>query len=149
VKTLGELRAWNQRNTAKGALKYGQAQLDISDEMDVESDRARYGVDRAKDLRLTGPEGIDAALRVHRLDALLFPGTSGAAAAARAGYPTIIVPFGTVPNPAAGSLPAGFDPRPSPFGVSFTSSACSEPRLLELAFAFEQATRRRQAPVMP
>ena len=33
-----------------GAIKYGQAQLDISDEMDLEADRARYEADRAKDL---------------------------------------------------------------------------------------------------
>jgi amidase len=65
----------------------------------------------------------------------------------------VIVPFGFVPNapPPGGSAPApvfpeGFDPKPSPFGVSFTGLACSEPRLLELAFAFEQATKRRVPP---
>jgi amidase len=35
-----------------------------------------------------------------------------------------------------------------PYGVSFTSGACSEPRLIELAYAFEQATKRRVPPVL-
>ncbi len=53
-----------------------------------------------------------------------------------------MVPFGFVPNaPVAGgnapapAFPAGFDPKPSPYGVSLTGLACSEPRLLELAYA--------------
>src|SRR5688500_3213956 len=74
VRTLTELREWNVRNQPAGAIKYGQAQLDISDEMDVERDRARYELDRAKDVALAGAEGIDAVMRRERLDALLFPG---------------------------------------------------------------------------
>ena len=147
VKTLGELRAWNRAHERAGTLKYGQAQLDISDEMDVEADRARYLADREKDIRLNGPEGIDAVMREHKLDALLFPSNFGANVAARPGYPTVIVPFGLVAADARG-FPATFDPKPSPFGVSFTGLACSEPRLIELAYAFEQATRKRTPPVL-
>ena len=143
VKTLEELRAWNTAHEAAGALKYGQSQLDISDEIDLQADKARYQADRAKDVALAGREGIDAALSANRLDALLFPGNGGAAIAAKAGYPTVIVPFGMVPNTSA---PAGFDARPAPFGVSFTGTSCSEGRLIELAYAFEQATKRRIPP---
>ena len=57
VKTLTELRAFNAARPARGAIKYGQAQLDISDEMDVEVDRARYEADRAKDIALAGTRG--------------------------------------------------------------------------------------------
>ena len=53
VKTLTELREWNIAHAKAGAIKYGQSQLDISDEMDVEKDRARYEADRAKDIRLS------------------------------------------------------------------------------------------------
>lgn len=148
VRTLSELRAWNRRHERAGTLKYGQAQLDISDEMDVEADRERYLHDREKDVRLSGPEGIDAVMERHNLDALLFPANRGALVAARAGYPTVIVPFGTVPNDLNPPPPPGFDPRPSPFGVSFTGRACAEPRLIEIAYAFEQATRRRVPPVL-
>ncbi|HEV8396569.1 MAG TPA: amidase family protein [Vicinamibacterales bacterium] len=143
VKSLTELRTWNRAHQGEGTLKYGQAQLDISDEMDVVADRGRYERDRARDVRLTGANGIDAAIKEHRLDALLFPGPIGAAIAAKPGYPTVIVPFATVPNLLA---PPGFDARPTPFGVSFTGGACSEPRLIALAYAFEQATKRRRPP---
>jgi amidase len=50
------------------------------------------------------------------------------------------------PGTGANVFPAGFEPRPAPFGVSFTGTACSEPKLIELAYAFEQATKRRSAP---
>jgi amidase len=146
VKSLTELRRFNLAHAAAGAIKYGQSQLDISDEMDVDADRARYEADRAKDLALAGAQGIDAALKSHNLDALLFPGATGAAIAAKPGYPTVIVAFGVVPNAPAVPFPDGFNAKPAPLGVSFTGTACSEPRLIELAYAFEHATRRRAAP---
>ena len=152
VKTLTELRQWNVAHQKAGAIKYGQALLDVSDEMDVRADRVRYEADREKDVLLSGAQGIDAVMKDQKLDALLFPGGSGAAIAAKPGYPTVIVPFGLAPN-APQSLatpgppfPDGFAARPSPFGVSFTGLACSEPRLIELAYAFEQATKRRVPP---
>ena len=146
VKSLKELREFNLAHQAAGAMKYGQSNLDISDEVDLEADRARYEADRAKDIELAGAQGIDATLKEHKLDALLFPGASGAAIAAKPGYPTVIVPFGLVPNDPKPPFPDGFNARPAPFGVSFTASACSEPRLIELAYAFEQATKRRVPP---
>jgi amidase len=146
VKSLTELRTFNLSHTAAGAIKFGQSQLDISDEMNVDADRVRYEADRAKDLALAGAQGIDAALKENKLDALLFPGATGAAIAAKPGYPTVIVPFGMVPNAPSNPFPDGFNAKPAPFGVSFTGTACSEPRLIELAFAFEQATKRRVPP---
>ena len=149
VKTLTELRQWNIAHQAAGAIKYGQQNLDISDEMDTIADKARYEADRRKDIRLSTTNGLDAALGAGRLDALLFPGVTSANIAARAGYPTVTVPYGFVPVPegtGAGAFPAGFNPKPVPFNVSFTGTACSEPRLIELAFAFEQATKKRRAP---
>jgi amidase len=146
VKSLTELRAWNTAHRNAGALKYGQSNLDISDEMDLEADRVRYERDRARDVQLAAAHGIDEVMKAERLDALLFPGGSGAALAAKPGYPTVIVPFAFVPNAAMPAFPVGFDARPQPFGVSFTGMACSEPRLLELAYAFEQATKKRVPP---
>ena len=89
---------------------------------------------------------IDGVLKAHKLDAILTPGGSGAGLAARAGYPIIVVPFGLVPNSPNPPFPAGFDAKPAPFGVGFTGAACSEPRLIELAYAFEQATKKRVPP---
>jgi amidase len=160
VKTLKDLIAWNTAHQKAGSIKYGQSLLDISDEMDVEKDRARYEADRAKDIKLGGAHGIDEIMKAERLDAIVFPAASGAAVAAKPGYPTVIVPFGMVPNApgetaAPGGrgtganntpFPAGFDAKPEPYGVSFSGMACSEPKLLELAYAFEQATKKRVPP---
>ena len=186
LKTLTELREWNTAHEKMGAIKYGQSQLDASDKIDLEKDRAKYEEDRARDIRLGGTTGIDAALKANNLDALLFPGASSAGIASKPGYPTVLVPFGMIPNtpgnlggggggrgdtpPAApGTAPAGaapsgaptgegrgatppapfppgFEPKPQPYGVGFTGTACSEPTLLRLAYAFEQATKKRTPP---
>lgn len=146
IKTLTDLRFFNIANAGRGAMKYGQSLLDISDEMDVVADKARYEADRARDIDLAGTHGIAEVVTAQRLDALLFPGAGSAGIAARPGYPTVIVPFGRVPNAPTPAFPRGFDAQPVPFGVSFTGVSCSEPRLIELAYAFEQATRRRVPP---
>jgi amidase len=148
VKTLTELREWNLAHAKAGAIRYGQSRLDISDEMDLSADRARNDADHAKDMRLSRTEGIDAVLKTHQLDAIFTPGGSGAGLAARAGYPIIVVPFGTVPNAPNPPFPAGFAAKPAPYGVGFTGAACSEPRLIALAYAFEQATKRRVPPAL-
>jgi amidase len=146
VKTLTELRQWNLKHERAGAIKYGQSNLDISDEMDVDSDRAKYEADRAKDIELAGTHGIDEVMKANRLDALLFPGSSGSPVAARPGYPSIIIPFATASNSPSPPFPDRFIAKPAPFGITFTGMACSEPRLIELGYAFEQATRRRVPP---
>ena len=149
VKSLTELRIWNLNHTRANTMKYGQTNLDVSDEMDIVADRNRYQADRAKDLELSAANGIDAAMKAHKLDALLFPGGNGASIAAKPGYPTVMVPMGFVPAGGMGApFPAGFNPKPAPYGVSFTGMACSEPRLIEIAYAFEQATKKRVPPAI-
>jgi amidase len=199
VKTLTELRDWNTAHEKMGTIKFGQGQLDASDKIDLEKDKAKYEEDRARDIRIAGTNGIDAAIKANNLDALMFPGPGSAGIAAKPGYPTVLVPFGMIPNtpgafgggggrgaagrggrgdaggaavtgtttpaaPPAGAagatgaagaagpppppepLPAGFEPKPQPFGVGFTAGACSEPKLLQLAYGFEQATKKRTPP---
>jgi amidase len=146
VRTLTELREWNLAHQKGGAIRYGQSRLDISDEVDLERDRPRYDADKARDLLVSTTNGIDAVMKKWELDAILFPGSSGSGIAARPGYPSVIVPFALVPNEPTPPFPAGFDAKPAPYGVSFTGTACSEPRLLALAYAFEQATKRRVPP---
>jgi amidase len=146
VKTLTELREWNIAHQREGAIKYAQSRLDIADEVDLDKDRARYEADKARDLLVTATNGIDAVMKAHSLDAILFPGSSGAGIAARPGYPTVIVPFALLPNEPKPAFPEGFNAKPGPYGVSFSGAACSEPRLLALAYAFEQATKRRVPP---
>jgi amidase len=67
------------------------------------------------------------------LDALLFTNNFGAALPAKAGYPSITVP-------------AGYTSSGMPVGVTFSSLAFSEPRLIELAYSYEQHSQKRVAP---
>ncbi len=108
----------------------------------------RYVAARERAVRLAGEEGIDAPLRAHRLDALIAPtggpawpidlingdhfGGGSSSAAAVAGYPNVSVPAGVVHG--------------LPVGISFIGTAWSEPTLLRLAYAYEQATRLRRPP---
>ena len=146
VKTLTELREWNLAHAKAGAIKFGQSRLDFSDEMDLERDRRRFEADHQKDHLLSRDRGIDGVLKANQIDAILTPGGAGAGLAARAGYPIIVVPFALVPNAPRPPFPAAFDAKPGPFGVGFTGASCSEPRLIELAYAFEQATKKRVPP---
>jgi amidase len=146
VKTLTELRNWNTAHQKAGAIKYGQSLLDFSDAMDLDIFKTRYEADRARDIQLAATHGIDEAMKSNNLDAILFPGPNGANIAARPGYPSVIVPFGMVPNAPTPAFPDKFDAKPSPFGVTFTGMACSEPTLLRLAYSFEQATKKRVPP---
>lgn len=143
VKSLTELREFNLANKQNNAIRYDQAELDISDEMDVEKDAARWRTDRNKDIRLARTEGIDAALNDHQLDALLIPAWRAENILNKAGYPAVAVPFTDVEQTYEPPLPQGFDPAPMPFGVTFIGTACSESQLIGFAYAFEQASQGR------
>ena len=148
VHTLADIIAFNNAHAAV-ALKYGQAIFLAANQLDTSpgsADTLRYLADRTQDLALTrtglnavfnGPDGIEGT--DDDFDAILFPQNRGAAAPAKAGYPSIVVPGGFVP-------PTDPVVNPSPFGVTFTGRAFSEPILIALSYAFEQATKHRQAP---
>ena len=146
VKSLKEHREWNSAHARAGAIRYQQSRFDISDEIDLAADKARVDADDAKDRRLSRDQGIDGVLKQYKLDAFITPGGSGAGIAARAGYPIIAVPLAMVPNAPQQAFPAGFSARPAPYGVGFVGAQCSEPKLVEIAYAFEQATKRRVPP---
>ena len=149
------------------ATKYDQDLAIFSDFFDLapnSADTLRYQSDRAADIVnsrgaiaavLNGPDGRPGTS--DDFDALLFSGNSGAGTPAKAGYPSIVVPGGFFDNNilAAGSpaYPPGFTAQPGPAGVTFSGRAFSEPRLIALAYAFEQATKYRvpppSAPALP
>lgn len=143
-KSLTELREWNLAHANAGTLRYGQTSMDISDEQDLVADKPRYEADRKRELQLTGPDGADAIMKKHKLDALVFPGSRGSSFMAKSGYPSVAVPFGLVAN--GTGFPEGWVAKPAPLGIAFSGMACSEPKLLALAYAFEQATKRRRPP---
>jgi amidase len=141
VKTLAELRAWNTKHAGEGAIRYGQGRLDYADAVDLEKDRAKWERNRAEDLVLTRQEGLDAALTTHKLDAIMFPEANGANFATKAGYPIVVVPFGRVTNDNPGAK--GSQDKVKPYGVSFVGGHCEDPKVLGIAYAFEQATKKR------
>ena len=111
----------------------------------------KYREELAQDLRMSRALGIDAVMAKYHLDALVAPtggppwltdlvnGDSGTASApgpstvaAVAGYPHVTVPAGYF--------------RGLPIGISFFGRAWSEPTLIKLAYAYEQATKHRRPP---
>src|SRR4029450_129920 len=71
LRTLTDLRNFNTAHTSRGTIKYGQSQLDISDEMNVGTDKARYEADGARALMIAASHGIDEVMKAQTLDALL------------------------------------------------------------------------------
>ena len=144
-KNIGEFIAWQEANKDLGTMKYGIDALVDARDTDLEKSKAKYELDQKRALDIGGTNGIDAAIKNNELDALIYMGSRGASIGDRVGYPAITVPFAMVANPGP-ALPEGFDPKPMPMGVMFQGLACSEPRLIEIAYAFEQATKKRQPP---
>ncbi|HEY0783739.1 MAG TPA: amidase family protein, partial [Thermoanaerobaculia bacterium] len=147
VRTLKELIDWNEKNASKELPYFGQELFLQAEAKGPLSDEA-YKKALDKNHRLARKEGIDATLAKHKLDALVAPtqgpvwlidlvngdsaGGSSTTPAAVAGYPSITVPAGF-----AFGLPVG---------VSFFGAAWSEPTLIKIAYAFEQATKHRKPP---
>ncbi len=147
VRTLADIIAFN--STYVPPMKYGQAIFLAADQLDVSAgsaDTLRYQADRAYDLAITrggldavfnGPDGVEGT--GDDFDAILFPQNRGAGAPAKAGYPSIAVPAGFLPPTATVAVPF-------PADVTFTGRAFSEPRLVGLAYAYEQASKLRVPP---
>jgi amidase len=147
VHSLKDIIEFNERNRDKEMSFFGQDIMVKSEAKGPLTDQA-YLDALEKNHRLTRTEGIDAAMDKHQLDALLAPtagpswltdhvtgdhDTGGSSSlAAVAGYPNINVPAGFM-----------FD---MPVGISFFGRAWSEPTLIKMAYAFEQATKLRKPP---
>jgi amidase len=147
VRTLAEILAFNEAHAGEELLYFGQEHFLHAQETTSLSDPV-YLAALEENRRLARQEGIDAIMDQYQLDALVMPTISlpcridlvngdhfaGACTqpAALAGYPAISVPAGFV-----------FD---LPVGVTFMGRAYSEPTLIKLAYAFEQATKARRAP---
>lgn len=132
-RTLKDIIDFNHAHPME-TLKYGQATLlDAEYTSSGTFTEPQYLRDRATDLRLCKELGIDATMKEHQLDALLFPADFGARITSRAGYPSIVVP-------------SGYTSAGAPFGVTFSAQAYQEPVLIRLAYAYEQNYKVRQAP---
>lgn len=147
VRSLEDVIAWNRQHAGKELALFDQDLMETAAAMGGPGTPA-YIRARSDARRLAGPEGIDAVLREQKLDALVapttgvawpirpgsgddFPGESYSAAAV-AGYPSLTVPMAHVNG--------------LPLGLLFMGTAWSEPRLIELGYAYEQRTRARRPP---
>ena len=148
IRSLTELIAFNERNREREMPHFGQQRLIASEETGSLEDEAYLHAVRTIQ-RASRTEGIDAVMDEQRLDAIVAPttgpawltdhilgdrfdGGDSAGLAAIAGYPDISVPMGYVSG--------------LPVGVSFFGKAWSEPTLLKIAYAYEQATSHRRPP---
>jgi amidase len=147
VKSMEEIIEFNKKNTDKEMLWFEQEifeQAQAKGDLTVEE----YLTALKDSKKYAGKEGIDAVMKEHELDAIIaqtngptwtidwvngdhFSGGSSSPAAI-SGYPNITVPMGFVHG--------------LPVGISFFGMAWSEPVLLKIAYAFEQATLHRKAP---
>ena len=147
VKNLREVIAFNEKNRDKEMPFFGQ-DIFVHSEAKGPLLEKEYVDALAKNRLLARAEGIDAVMDKHKLDALVAPtgnpawptdlvngdhsGGGSSNAAAVAGYPNINVPAGNLWG--------------LPVGLSFFGRAWSEPTLIRLAYAFEQATKARITP---
>jgi amidase len=147
VHSLKEIIEFNERNKKTELQYFGQDTFIKAEARGPLTDK-EYVDARAKNLRLSRAEGIDAIMDKFHLDALIAPTESPAwvsdlvtgdhflcsssTAAAVAGYPHVTVPAGFIFG--------------LPVGISFFGRAWSEPTLIRIAYAFEQATKHRKAP---
>jgi len=147
LKTLSQLIGYNQQFRTTEMPFFGQELFEQANAKGGLGEEA-YISARSRARRLAGPEGIDAALKANRLDALIAPATgpawvidrqagdqfpgAGYGAAAVAGYPSLTIPMGS-----SNGLP---------LGIVFMGTAWSESRLIELGYAYEQLTRARTPP---
>jgi amidase len=140
MKSMSDIIAFNTAN-ANLALRYGQDIFLASDATRGDLSEMEYAAARQMDILASRTLGLDAYMDRNQLDAVLFPSRFGSNIPAKAGYPSVQVPGGMVRAP--GNRP----PPDYPFGVTFTGRAWSEPVLLRLAYAFEQATKARRPPL--
>jgi amidase len=139
IKTIADIVAFNECNAGR-ALRFGHDMFLAANGTKGDLSEREYKSARAMDLLSARTRGMDAYMNQHKLDAVLFPGNTGASIAAKAGYPSIMVPGGFV------SGIDGKDTPDYPLGITFAGRAWSEHKLLRLAYAFEQATNNRKPP---
>jgi amidase len=139
IKTLADIVAFNQANADK-ALRFGQDLFLAAQATRGDLSELEYKSARAMDLQAAKERGLDAYMTQHKLDAVVFSGTAGASIAAKAGYPSVLVPAGFI---------GGVDGKETPdfpLGLTFAGRAWSEAKLLRLAYAYEQASTARRPP---
>lgn len=131
VRSMAELADWNRAH-GEVALKFGQVHVERALAIDHRGEHEAYATTRERD-RSAASGALESALG-EELEAIVFPGLGGTGWAARAGWPSLVVP--------AGYLAANRRPT----GLLFVGRPWTEARLLSLGHAFEQAHPVRRPP---
>ena len=147
VRSLDDIIAFNEQHRETVMPYFGHDRMLMAQKKGPLTEQA-YLDALATNHRLSRDEGIDATLVKHNLDAMIAPsggpacpidwvlgdhhGGGSSAPAADAGYPNITVPAGYIHG--------------LPVGISFFSTAYQEAKLIQYAYAFEQATKVRRPP---
>ena len=150
VHSLADLIAFNRDQRAKEMPYFQQELFERAQAKGPLTDKA-YLDARARCVRLSRAEGIDAVIQKYKLQAIVAP-TAGPAPLTDLVLGDPNWPGCTTPPAVAGyphvTVPAGFV-RGLSVGLSFFGPAWSEPVLLKLAYSFEQATKQRRPPTFP
>jgi amidase len=134
MRTLADLIAFNIAHCPQEMTYFGQEIFELAQATSGDLSDPTYLSARQLCLQLTRAEGIDKALAQDNLDAIIAPSYSFASSpAAIAGYPNI-------------SVPVGLTPQGKPAGIWMYSTFLDEPKLLALAYDFEQALQPRRTP---
>ncbi len=139
MRTIEDIIAYNAAHPDT-ALRFGQDLFRAAASTKGDLSEPEYKAARRTDLRASRTNGLDAYMKEHKLDAVFFPATTGAGIAAKAGYPSVMVPAGFISGFGKAKSP------PYPIGATFTGRAWTEATLLRFAYAFEQATLARRVP---
>jgi amidase len=147
-KTLADVIEYNKKNEAQAMPFFKQETLELA-QSKAGLDDKEY-LDALKKSNTGSRLIIDNLIKKNQLDAIVGPtngfavcidlingdydnGFSFSSPAAKAGYPHITVPMGSWHN--------------LPMGISFFSGALTEPQLISIAYAYEQASKKRLQPV--
>ncbi|CAN1247763.1 Probable amidase At4g34880 [Linum perenne] len=131
VRSLADIIAFNINNPdLENTKEYGQ-ELFIAAEKT--NGMGKQEMDAVESMNKLSEQGLEAVMKQHELDAMVTVGSDVAAVYAIGGYPGI-------------SVPAGYDSKGKPFGLVFGGLKGTEPKLIEISYAFEQATSARKLP---
>ncbi|WP_033543006.1 amidase family protein [Planococcus sp. CAU13] len=132
IRTMDDVIAFNNENS-ETMLKFGQNLMEQANKLTGMLTEREYVEALERNRFLAAEQGIDATLKEIGADAVLLPQDFGCNVAAAAGFPGITVPF-------------GYTETKEPFGITFFGRAFDEPKLIEYAYAFEQAVKGRKKP---
>ncbi|KAH0632113.1 hypothetical protein KY290_003318 [Solanum tuberosum] len=131
VRSLADIIAFNERNSELEKLaEFDQHTFIEAEKTDGYGEEEKKVVDKLKNF---SQNGFEKMMKDHKLDAMVVAGSRASPVFAIGGYPAITVP-------------AGYESDGMPFGICFGGLKGTEPKLIEIAYAFEQSSKVRRPP---